>query len=133
MNRIFSSSILLIFGLTACIKNECHEFIKVDNQSNKDVVLARQYVTSANPKCLLLETGTISKGSSFNFKPYVSNCIEHNLKVDSGYVDFVLVDAENFHEGKTYNCDSYGLNKVVATYSLSLKDLRKSDFHFVYK
>lgn len=129
MRHTLISIICLLLLSSTCKKDEdCHPYINFINQSEKDVFFCLQF-TDFNGNCRL-DGNKVMKNDTFNFRPYKS-CIEDNLN-SSMPLDIYIVDRYN-EPYVFYDCDSIDIkNEVLKQYSLTLNDLRESNFTITY-
>ena len=121
----------MVLTASTCKKKEdCHSIVKFMNQSEKDVFFALRFSDYIG-NCRL-DGNKVMKNGTFDFKPYKS-CIEDNLNSNRP-LDIYIVDSNKYNELDVfYNCDSIGIkNELVKQFSLTLDDLRQSNFTITY-
>lgn len=116
---------------STCKRDEdCHAYINSINQSEKDVFFSLRF-TDFEGNCRL-DGKKVVENETFDFRPYKS-CIEDNLNSNMP-LDIYIIDSEKYNEsGVFYDCDSIGIkNEILKQYSLTLDDLRQSNFTITY-
>ncbi len=106
-------------------KEGYHTYINFVNKSDKVVVFGLR----ATYKGLCRIDG---KNSTYKFRPYKSY-IEDNLIYEEP-LEIYIVDSSKFNEPYVfYDCDSiYIKNDILKCFSLTLDDLKQSDFTITY-
>ena len=133
MKKIFVF-LLCIMTLTAskCTNEDdsCHYDIQIKNNSANQIVSAIP-IRNAESKCKL-DGKIINNGSQCDYRPF-NFCIENSLG-NNATVEIYIVDPVKFNDPNVYyNCDSIEVrNKVLKHYTLTLNDLKQSNFTITY-
>ncbi len=127
---IISMVCFMLLSINCKREEDCHGSINFNNQYDKDVVFALR-VTDINGNCVL-HGQKVNKKESFNFRPY-NSCIEDHLKYEAP-LEIYIIDSEEYNDPMAfYECDSIALkNKILKQYSLTLEDLKQSNFTLTY-
>jgi len=131
MRHMLISIICLMLISSTCEKEEdCHAYINFINQSEKDVVFSLR-ATDFEGNCRL-DGNKVMGNETFDFRPY-NSCIEDNLNSNTP-LDIYIIDSDKYNEpGVFYDCDSIDIkNEILKQYSLTLDDLRQSNFTIAY-
>lgn len=131
MKHMLISIICLMLIPSTCKKEEdCHAYINFINQSEKDVFFSLRF-TNFEENCRL-DGNKVMKNETYDWRPY-NSCIEDNLN-NSTPLEIYIIDSDNYNEpGVFYDCDSIGIkNDILKQYSLTLDDLRQSNFRITY-
>lgn len=131
MKRMLISLICLILISSTCKKeDDCHAYINFINQSEKVIIFSLR-ATDYLGNCRL-DGNKVNKSEKFDFRPY-NSCIEDNLNSNTR-LDIYIVDSDKFNEpGVFYDCDSIVIkNEILKQFSLTLDDLRQSNFAITY-
>jgi len=116
---------------STCKKEEdCHAYVNFVNQSEKDVYFALRasdYIGNCR-----LDGNKVMKNDTFDFRPY-NSCIEDNLNSNTP-LDIYIIDSDKYNSpGAFYDCDSIAIkNRILKHYTLTLEDLKQSDFKILY-
>jgi hypothetical protein len=108
---------------------DCHFSIQVINTSNNDIVCAERFVNTRN-ECIL--SGSIIKPSE-NQEIRLNDCWEEEL-ANGRTQELYIVDPYHFNTPTVfYECDSIEINNTVLKhYTLTIDDLKNSDFTVTY-
>lgn len=119
---------ILLFSNAKC-KKECHSEVLIINNSNQDIISALK-INDPNGNCVL--SGEVIKVGELD-KRSTRGCWEKKL-INGVNFEFYLVDPVKYNTTNVfYNCDSIELkNKILKYYSLTLDDLKKSNFTVHY-
>ena len=130
--KIISILCLLVLSASTCKKEgvDCHYNISIINNSSSEIIFA---IPIKNPdgKCKL-DGKTITKGETYNYRPY-NFCIEESLNYNSS-LEIYIVDPSQYNDPYIYyNCDSIEIkNKVLKHYVLTLDELKRINFMVTY-
>lgn len=122
---------MMLMSSTCVKKDDCHSYINFINQSEKDVVFGL-LATDYKGNCRLDGNKKVMKNETFDFRPY-NSCIEDNLN-NGTPLDIYIIDSDKYNAPYVfYDCDSIGIkNEILKQFSLTLDDLRQSNFIITY-
>ncbi len=131
MKQIIILALSFMIMAANCKKEgDCHGIINFNNQYDKDVLFALRF-TDINGNCVL-NGEKVNKKESFNWRPY-NSCIEDHLIYEEP-LEIYIIDSEEYNDPMAfYECDSIALkNKILKQYSLTLEDLKQSNFTLTF-
>lgn len=125
------SIICLMLISSSCEKNEDrHSYINFTNQSEKDVIFGLRFTDTERNCCL--NGPKVMKNKTYDFRPY-NSYIEDNLNSNTP-LDIYIIDSDKYNNpGVFYDCDSIAIkNRILKQYTLTLDDLKQSNFTITY-
>lgn len=116
----------------------CHNHITINNDSNKDIVVAFQSIgygrLGEQEKYCTFLGNIIDKNTSFNYNPY-NWCIESSY--DSRFpIEIYIIRPNGYDPNKHYNCNSMDeeAKEIISKkYVLTLQDLKRINFTINYQ
>lgn len=120
----------MLLSINCKREEDCHAYIYFNNQYDKDVLFALRF-TDTHGNCTL-NGENVSKKASYSFRPF-NSCIEEYL-INEAPLEIYIIDPEEYNDPLAfYECDSIALkNKILKQYSLTLEDLKQSNFTLTY-
>ena len=125
------SFILLVSSTCKKVGDECHYSILFKNSSAETVIFA---ITNPGDNGCTLDGFNVDPGQMDEYRPF-NSCIENRLGSNSNDKIFIyVVNPDSINTpNQYYPCDSIEYyNDILATYGLSLTDLKNIDFVLDY-
>lgn len=124
--RLFNYIFLFLFFIYAC-KNKCVHNVYIYNDTNQSIIFAQ--VLGPYPNNCSLEEDEIKPNQ---YHTEYRRCWKKELPSGRTF-DFYLIDTAGYLSNIKYVCDSIELkNKILKRYSLTLDDLKKSNYTVHY-
>ena len=116
---------------SSCEPNEDkHSYINFTNQSEKNVIFGL-HATNFEQNCCL-NGPKVMKNNTYVWRPY-KTFIEDNLNSNTP-LEIYIIDSDKYNIPSVfYDCDSIAIkNRILKHYTLTLDDLKKSNFTIIY-
>ena len=134
--------VLILITVVQCQKEseDCHFFIIINNNSSKEVFLAKFRPYLDISICGLgvnLEEGIINPFQSIKYRPYsYPDCIETRVKFEGRLNALFIVDSDNYDpNAEAFPCEEFEertRNTILRTYVLTLEDLERLNYTINY-
>ena len=133
--------VLILITVVQCRKEseDCHFFITVKNNSDKEIIfLSSADISYLNNEICNINGSNIKKiqsGKNIKYQPYhFSECIENVVKVnDNNLLSYLhIIDAHNYSISN-FPCEEFEeRNTILRTYILTLEDLERLNYTINY-
>lgn len=142
IKRLFLYLSIAFLAIAGCGKEseDCHFFITINNNSSKEVFLAKFRPYLDISICGLgvnLEEGIINPFQSIKYRPYSNpDCIETRVKFEGRLEALFIVDSDNYDpNAEAFPCEEFEertRNTILRTYVLTLEDLERLNYTINY-